>query len=710
MAEGGNSTYEILLTASDKTREAFDSAKENTGSLTDKLDIMRGAFAATAVASAAAIAVMVKGSINAADEMSKAAQKVGTTTEMLSGLKYAADLSDVSFEALQKSLGKLANNAYTAATSGGAAATAFKTLGIDVKGADGHLKDSGAMLEEVAGKFAKMPDSAEKSALAIQLFGKAGLDMIPLLNSGSEGLAQMRDEAQKLGIIIDGDVAKQAEAFNDNLTRIGKRTEGLSNKIMADLVPALNVLTQAYVDATKDANSFSGASTVIKTIFETLAVVGVNTAYVFKAVGTEIGGIAAQIDALAHGDLDGFRRIGAIMKEDAAAARKDIDELSDRILNPPKAEKTDAPGGAKPDLNAEANQKALEAMLAKAKQFSDELVIAHESAFDKIVAKYLEMDASLSAAGEAGNAQRKALYQSFEAFVRDESDKRTAEIEAAAEKEKLANDKIIETQQEKLTKMQEQADQASATGEERENLRFLAQVRELDKDRKVLEDKKLFDIESQRKYDLAMEALQRDHLNRMSITSRTFGVSMMQFEKMNNLQKTQNFASALMQMTAIGAQNNRELFEINKVASIANATISGFQAVQDSFAFGAKWGGPIGGGAMAAIAIAATVANIAAIASTTFGAGGASSGGAGVPSMATSPGIPVAPQQEAPTVQLAEQATVESEAVAAKSVRTVNIVMSGEAQLFTAQSIRDQLIPALNDAISDGVIINVSNA
>ncbi len=699
MAEG-NSNYEIVLTATDKTREAFEQVKESTGTLTDKLDIMRLAFSATAVASAVAVALMVKGAIESADAMNKSAQKVGTTTEMLSGLKYAADLSDVSFESLQKSLGKLSKNAFMAATQGGAAATAFATLGVNVKGTDGHLKDSGSLLQELADKFAAMPNSTEKTALAMQMFGKAGMDMIPLLNGGSEGLEKLRDEAEKLGVVISTDTAARAEEFNDNITRIKKSSEGLTNHIMADLLPAMGEVAQAFADSGKNGSALTEISGGIKTIFETITIVAAEVAFTFKGVGTEIGGIAAQVNALAHADFSGFKQIGKSMKDDAEQARKELDEFEQRILNPPKrkAEESNSTG-AIPSLDTEAINKALEALLKKSQSFSDELVISHESAFDKIVTKYVAMDAELTKAGSAGNEQRKALAKAFEAFMVDESDKRTAKIAEDAEKEAAANSKILDAQQEKFTKMKEKADEASQFGEEREKARYAAQLRELEKDRQVLEDKHLSTLESEAKFNAAKEALEKEHQTRMAQTSKTYGMTLVQFEKSTAMQRTETMAAGLEQMTAVGAAKHRALFEINKIAGMANATIKGVEAVQSSYAFGAEWGGPVGGAAMAAIAIAATLANIEAISSTEFGGGAPNVGGGGVPSMSTSPGIPVAPQPApAPPTQ----------AVAAAESRQVNFHIPGGLSIVDLQQFtRDHIIPALNEAVGDGVVVNV---
>jgi len=91
------------------------------------------------------------------------------------------------------------------------------------------------------------------------------------------------------------------------------------------------------------------------------------------------------------------------------------------------------------------------------------------------------------------------------------------------------------------------------------------------------------------------------------------------FQRMSLTQQARHVTDGLVDMTAAAAQHNKTYFEINKVASTAQAIVKGIEAVQSAYAFGASWGGPIGGAAMAALAAGATAVQVAAIQSTQFG-------------------------------------------------------------------------------------------
>jgi hypothetical protein len=227
------------------------------------IKIGMAAVGAAAVAAAGALAMMVKSSIDTADEISKAAQKVGIGTEELSRLRYAADMSGVSFDGLQTSVSKLNRNMVAAAAGTASAQAGFAALGVSVTKSDGTLRSSTDVMGDVADRFAKMDDGAQKSAIAMQIFGKSGADMIPMLNGGRAALEELTSEADKFGIVIDTETGRKAEAFNDNISRLQGVLSSLATRIAADLLPHLVNMTDwlvknqsAIVSVTKSVGEF----------------------------------------------------------------------------------------------------------------------------------------------------------------------------------------------------------------------------------------------------------------------------------------------------------------------------------------------------------------------------------------------------------------------------------------------------------------------
>lgn len=287
--------------------------------------VAAGALAVVASAAATAsigLGIAVKRVIDNADAMSKASQKFGVPIEMLSRLEHAAALSDVSLETLGKGIGRLSRNMLDAEQGLKSPQRAFDSLGISIKNADGSLKSADQMIGEVADKFATMRDGTEKTAVAMQIFGRSGAEMIPLLNGGSAAIKEMGDEATELGLVLDTRTGKSAEAFNDNLTRLGRVWDGLVTKLAAHLLPLLETLSTAFFNFVRDKAKVEGFFTAISDaikwiVTETLR--GISTLENFGAVLSQIGKLGASV---LKGDWGGIKSawggFGEVMEQNRA--------------------------------------------------------------------------------------------------------------------------------------------------------------------------------------------------------------------------------------------------------------------------------------------------------------------------------------------------------------------------------------------------------
>jgi hypothetical protein len=196
------------------------------------------------LATGAGLAAMAKNAIDAADNMNDLSQKTGVSVESLSKFQQAANASGTSIEGVGAAMIKLNRNL---ATGNAGATEALTSLGISATDASGKLKSTDAIMLEVANKFAKMPDGANKTAAAMALFGKAGADMIPLLNGGSKAVTD-------LSATMTGAFAKGADSLNDKLAALQGKLLALGVNIGTALMPALNVIADLVMGL---ANAFA---------------------------------------------------------------------------------------------------------------------------------------------------------------------------------------------------------------------------------------------------------------------------------------------------------------------------------------------------------------------------------------------------------------------------------------------------------------------
>jgi hypothetical protein len=193
---------------------------------------------------------------------------------------------------------------------------AFERMGINVRDAQGNLRGTRDVLGEVADKFQTYSDGAGKAALAQELFGKAGADLIPLLNQGADGLAEMDRMAEQLGLTIDENTAQSAERFNDTLDLIGKGTTGIGRQIAAQLLPTLEGLAGQFLTTMTEGDKLRSIAEGISVALKSLYVVGLTVVEVFKTIGTAVGGTFAAIAAAVSGDFKGALNIMRDLKTD----------------------------------------------------------------------------------------------------------------------------------------------------------------------------------------------------------------------------------------------------------------------------------------------------------------------------------------------------------------------------------------------------------
>jgi len=325
-------SVKILLEVVDKASpelQKFQTNLQQVGASIKGFAVAAGALGAAAgMAIGAGLAAMAKNAINAADEMGKTAQKIGLSVEELSALNYAAGLSDVSLEQLKTGFNQLNKSIVEANDPTTAAAAAFKYLGVETKNADGSFRKADAVFKDVSESMSKLPDGTSKSAVAMEIFGKAGADLIPMLNSGKAGLEELRIEAEKLGLIISTDTAKAAENFNDSLTRVGNAATGVGMSIAKEVLPTLNALAAQMVEAVTKGEGFKDFAKGVGEVFKWVVKAGGGVVLVFNVIGKGIGALAAAAVAILNKDFAGAKQIISDFGDDAKSAGSSYTDFS----------------------------------------------------------------------------------------------------------------------------------------------------------------------------------------------------------------------------------------------------------------------------------------------------------------------------------------------------------------------------------------------
>lgn len=228
------------------------------------------------------IAALVKSSIDAADQMRDMAIKTGTTTEFLSQMQHAANLTGVEFSTFTGSLTRMQNSLVNIARSD-KATEQLAALGINV-GEIMKLKPEEQFLA-IGEALQNIKDPAVRTNTAIKIFGRSGAELGKLFAEGGTGIAAMRAEADSLGLTIGTDTADAADAANDAIVKLQGSFKGLTQTLALELAAPL--------------------ANVVELLSRGLPVVGKFVSASVESVGQVIGGLAASNAELFRGNFRG---------------------------------------------------------------------------------------------------------------------------------------------------------------------------------------------------------------------------------------------------------------------------------------------------------------------------------------------------------------------------------------------------------------------
>jgi hypothetical protein len=189
--------------------------------------------------------------ITTTDQLAKTSTKLGVPVEQLQMMRHAAKLSGVEIETMEKSV-VLLSRSMSAAAKGGKnnkQAELFARLGINLKDANGQMRNAADIMPQLAAAFEKNTNATTRMEIATTIMGKSGAEMIKMLAGGPDALKAMYDEMARMGIITTEE-AKAAERAADAQHRFTTAITGVRNAVAAKLLPSLTKVIVGMTDWT----------------------------------------------------------------------------------------------------------------------------------------------------------------------------------------------------------------------------------------------------------------------------------------------------------------------------------------------------------------------------------------------------------------------------------------------------------------------------
>lgn len=245
------------------------------------------------------------------DALNDVAQRTGVSVEALQAYGQAAKLAGIESEAFAKALQKLTINIGKAAGDD-KAQKAFKDLGIAFD--ELRSKSPAEQFEMVADALSRISDPAERAAAAVKLFGKGGIELGPLFTEGPGAMKAMREEAEKLGMVVSEDGVKSIARMNDAIDKVFQTFTAIVAQVVSKLAPVIADMAEQLLGVVRAMGGESIANIIVKVLLDAI-----------DAVAEALVRFAQFLDQM-------VRTIGPLIGIDLrSSVQKAIDEIEARI-------------------------------------------------------------------------------------------------------------------------------------------------------------------------------------------------------------------------------------------------------------------------------------------------------------------------------------------------------------------------------------------
>lgn len=215
-----------------------------------KVASMRNQFAIVAAAGVAVglgLKKVVDSVVELGDRIGETSEQLGVSSDDYQRLAFAAERGGAGAQELDAGIRTLNKNLLHASETGsGPLVDAFDEIGLSVDQLEGKgIEDK---FRIIADALQKVEDPSRRSALAMDIFGKTGTKLIPLLNQGSAGIKELGDRAEMLGIVLSKDAIEASGRYDDAQKELNATLLGLRNTLVSALIPSLAESTEGFTD------------------------------------------------------------------------------------------------------------------------------------------------------------------------------------------------------------------------------------------------------------------------------------------------------------------------------------------------------------------------------------------------------------------------------------------------------------------------------
>jgi len=229
-------------------------------------------------------------------EMQDMSDRTGMAVEALSELRHAAGQSAASAEDLENGLKFMGRTLVDAAAGSQTAVDALARLGLSMADLAGLPMDR--QLELIADRMAAIEDPAVRASAAMEIFGRGGMRLMPLLRSGAAGIQSLREEARRLGISMSSEDAAAAEQFGDAIANLTTTLKMMVFHVGASLAPAMMDFVKELTEVAAGVGHFVRENRQIFAVVGAVAAVVIGAGAALVALGGTVWLVGGALGAL----------------------------------------------------------------------------------------------------------------------------------------------------------------------------------------------------------------------------------------------------------------------------------------------------------------------------------------------------------------------------------------------------------------------------
>lgn len=294
----------VELSTKNSLQKGLSAAQRMMRSFGTNLTLLGGAMTAATGGMAASLVPMLMNFISVGDNLDKMSGRTNVAVEKLSALTYAFEQNGASQQDLEKAL--TATNGLMAdlQRKGERSRSIMNRLGLSFSDVANSSPDEAMIL--LSDRISMVTDPAQKSAMAMEVFGESGKQMLNFINQGASGIESLTERADDLGLVMSGDSAKSAATLGDRISELKQSFIGIGMQIMGALAPTFVMIGEKIAEVAKFVMVFIKQNKdMIITIGQVMLILLAVGAAIFAvglaitAVGTIIGAMVAIASAIA---------------------------------------------------------------------------------------------------------------------------------------------------------------------------------------------------------------------------------------------------------------------------------------------------------------------------------------------------------------------------------------------------------------------------